>query len=60
MQKEKDILARAVSTGVFTNSAIFLFCVSLDFAVFAEHNKNRGFSPKRNKGKHNNITNVMC
>ena len=32
--EKKDILTRAVSTGVLTNSA--LFCVSLNFAFFAE------------------------
>ena len=33
----KDILTRAVSTGVLTNSVFFLFCVSLNFAFFAEN-----------------------
>ena len=33
---KKDILTRAVSTGVLTNSVFFLFCVSLNFACFAE------------------------
>ena len=29
---KKDILTRAVSTGVLTNNAFFLFCVSLNLA----------------------------
>ena len=32
MQKKTDILTRAVSTGVLTNSVFFLFCVSLNSA----------------------------
>ena len=36
--EKKDILTRAVSTGVLTNS-VFLFCVSLNFCIFAEKEK---------------------
>ena len=34
-RRKTDILTRAVSTGVFTNSVFFLFCVSSHFACFA-------------------------
>ena len=44
MQKT-DILIRAVSTGVFTNSVFFVFCVSLNFAYFAENTIKIGVSP---------------
>ena len=36
-EKKTDILTRTVSTGVFTNSVFFLFCVSFNFAFFAEN-----------------------
>ena len=35
--EKKDILTRAVSTSVLTNSVCFLFGVSLNFACFAEN-----------------------
>ena len=35
--KKTDILTRTIRTGVFTNSVIILFCVSLNFAFFAEN-----------------------
>ena len=50
--QKKDILTRAVSTGVLTNSVFFLFCVSLNFAFFAENTKNRGFSQQKKEKKH--------
>ena len=48
---KKDILTRAVSTGVLANSVFFLFCVSLDFAFFAENTIKLGVSapPKKKK-----------
>ena len=50
--QKKDILTRAVSTGVLTNSVFFLFCVSLNFACFAENTiKFGGFSKKKKKKK---------
>ena len=56
MQKKKtDILTRAVSTIVFTNSVFFLFWCFFKFCMFCwKHYKNRGFSPppqKKNKKK---------
>ena len=50
MQK-KDILTRAISTSVLTNSVFFLFCVSLNFAFFAENTINIGVSAKK-ENKH--------
>ena len=47
MQKKTDILTRAVSTVVFTNSVFFLFCVSLYFAFFAENTIQIGVSAKK-------------
>ena len=35
--KKRDILTRTVSTGVFTNSVFFLFCVSFNFGILAEN-----------------------
>ena len=52
MQKKTEILTRAVSTIVFTNSAFFLFCVSLNFAFLAENTIKIGVSappPKKKK-----------
>ena len=53
MQKKTDILTRAVSTIVFTNSVCFLFGVSLNFACFAENTIKIGVSapppPKKKK-----------
>ena len=48
MQKKKDIFARAVSTGVLTNSVFFFvpFCVSFNSACFAENTIKIGVSAK--------------
>ena len=52
MQKNKtDILTRAVSTGVFTNS---VFCVSLNFACFGENTIRIVVSAKQTKTQHKN------
>ena len=58
--KKTDILTRAVSTGVFTNSVFFCFCVSFNFAYFAENTTKIGVSApppkkktKKNKKKNN-------
>ena len=50
---EKDTLTRAVSTIVFTKSFFFLFCVSLNFALFAENTIKIGVStpPKTKNNK---------
>ena len=54
MQTKTDILTRAVSTSVLTNSVFFLSCVSLKkFAVFAESTINIGVSSKKQKHKIN-------
>ena len=47
---EKDILTRAISTGVFTNSVFFLLCVSFNFAFLADNTIKIGVSAK-NKNK---------
>ena len=47
--QKKDILTRAVSTGVLTNSVLFSFCVSLNFAFFAENTIKLGVSAKKKK-----------
>ena len=49
--QKKDILTRAVSTGVLTNSVFFLFCDSLNFAFFAENTIKIGVSAKKKKKK---------
>ena len=51
MQKQTDILTRAVSTIVFTNSVFF--CVSLNCACLAENTIKIGVSAqtKNNKNK---------
>ena len=56
MQKKTDILTRTVSTGVFTNSVFFVFCVSFNFAFFAENTIKIGVSApqKTKKTKKNN------
>ena len=47
--EKKDTGTRAVSTGVLTNSVFF--CVSLNFAFFAENTIKRGFSKTKEKHK---------
>ena len=49
MQKKTDVLIRAVSTGVLTNSVFFLFGVSLDFACFAENTIKWWFQQNKTK-----------
>ena len=61
--EKTDILTRAVSTIVFTNSVFFLFCVSLNFAFLAENTIKLGVSappppPQKNKKKQKKITNL--
>ena len=56
---KKDILTRAVCTGVLTNSVFFSFCVSLNFAIFAENTINIGRcfqQQKKKKKKHKKKT----
>ena len=48
-QKKTDILTRAISTIVFTNSVFFLVCVSLNFAFLAENTIKYGLQPKKQK-----------
>ena len=48
--EKTDILTRTVSTIVFTNSVFFCFCVSCNFAFFAENTIKIGVSaPKKTK-----------
>ena len=59
MQKKTDILTKAVSTIVFTNSVIFLFLCSLNFAFFAENTIKIGVSappPQKKNKKTNKLT----
>ena len=50
---KKDILTRAVSTGVLTNSVFFSFLCFFKFCTFClKHYKNRGFSQKKGTKKH--------
>ena len=51
MQKKTDILTRAVSTIVFTNSVLFSFLCFFKFCIFSwKHYKKSGFQPpKKNK-----------
>ena len=50
-----DILTRADSTIVFTNSVFFIFCVSFKFCSFAENAINIGVSAKNKKQKNNKL-----
>ena len=47
--ENKDILTRAVSTGVLTNSAFFLFLCFFKFCFFAENTINIGVSAQKKK-----------
>ena len=49
MKNAQKTLKRAVSTVVLTNSALFLFGVSLEIAVFAEGAKKSWFQQKNTK-----------
>ena len=49
--EKTDILTRAISTIVFTNSVFFLFCVSFNFAFFAENTTKVGFQPNKKQKK---------
>ena len=49
--EKKDILTRAVGTGVLTNSVFFLFCVSLNVACFAENTIKIGVSAQNKEKK---------
>ena len=50
MHKKKDILTKAVSTKVLTNSVFFSFLCFFKFCIFCwKHYKNRGFSQKKRK-----------
>ena len=50
--EETDILTRAVSTVVFTNSVFFsFFCVSLKFAFYAENTIKWGLQPPKKQNK---------
>ena len=49
--QKKDILTRAVSTGVLTNSVFFSFLCFFKFCIFAENTIKIGVSAKRKKGK---------
>ena len=52
--EKTDILTRAVSTIVFTNSVFFLFCVSFNFAFFAENTIKIGVSAQQKTKKKKN------
>ena len=54
-EKKTDILTRAISTVVFTNSVFFLFCVSLNFACFAENTIKIGVPTKTKNNKKNKL-----
>ena len=50
--EKKDILTRAVSTGVLTNSVFFSFLCFVKFCIFAgKHYKIGGSTPKRETQK---------
>ena len=60
--EKKDILTRAISTIVFTNSVFFLFCVSLNFAFLAENTIQIEVSappPQKKKAKKKQKTNFI-
>ena len=55
--EKTDILTRTFSTGVFTNSVFFVFCVSVNFAFLAENTIKIGVSappPNKKKQKRSN------
>ena len=49
--QKKDILTRAVSTGVLTNSVFFSFLCFFNFSFFAENTIKIGVSAKKKKKK---------
>ena len=50
--QKKDILTRAVSTGVLTNNVCFSFLCFFKFCIFAENTIKIGFQPKTKEKKH--------
>ena len=56
--QKTDILTKAVSTVVFTNSVFVSFCVSFNFAFFAENTIKIGVSAKKKNKKNNKILKV--
>ena len=50
--QKKDILTRAVSTGVLTNSVFFSFLCFFKFCIFAENTIKIGVSAKKKRKKH--------
>ena len=59
MQEKTDILTRVVSTIVFTNSVFFLFCVSFNFAFFAENTIKIGVSAQQKTKKNKKINKIL-
>ena len=51
--QKKDILTRAVSTGVLTNSVFFSFLCFFKFCIFAENTIKIGVSAKTKNKKNN-------
>ena len=49
--QKKDILTRAVSTGVLTNSVFFSFLCFFKFCIFAENTIKIGVSAKKKRKK---------
>ena len=63
MQKKKDILTRAISTGVLTNKFFFFFLCFCKFCIFAENTTKIGVSappPPQRKKKHKKKNKNHC
>ena len=52
-----DILTRAISTGVLTNSDIFIFLCFFQFGMFCRKHYKIGVSALQNKKKHKQYRN---
>ena len=59
-EKKTDILTKAVSTVVFTNSVFVSFLCFFQFCIFAENTIKIGVSaPKKNKKKNKTINKIL-
>ena len=58
--EKTDILTRADSTVVFTNSVFLSFLCFFQFCIFCwKHYKNRGFSQKKKQKKNKKINKIL-
>ena len=58
-EKKTDLLTRAISTVVFTNSVFFSFLCFFKFCIFAENTIQIGVSAKTKQKKTKTLTNFI-